>query len=60
VRKVEKGLGHPVMQDRLQVELALLAAQWLAAAVLRPAGDRKMRLARSARILPPGRAAATV
>jgi len=37
VRKAEEGLGHSVGEDRLQVELALLASQWLGAAVLRPA-----------------------
>jgi len=37
VRKAEESLGRPVIQDRLQVELALLASQWLGAAVLRPA-----------------------
>jgi len=38
VRKAEESLGHPIGQDRLNVELALLASQWLGAAVLRPAG----------------------
>jgi PucR C-terminal helix-turn-helix domain/GGDEF-like domain len=37
VRKAEESLTHPIAQDRLRVELALLAAQWLGAAVLRPA-----------------------
>ena len=37
VRKAEQSLGRPVSEDRLQVELALLASQWLGAAVLRPA-----------------------
>ena len=37
VRKAEESLRHPVVQDRLRIELALLAAQWLGAAVLRPA-----------------------
>jgi hypothetical protein len=46
VRKAEEALGHPVMPDRLQVELALLASQWLGAAVLRPAGDPETRLPR--------------
>ena len=41
VRKAEESLQHPVAQDRLLVELALLATQWLGAAVLRPgAGAR--------------------
>jgi DNA-binding PucR family transcriptional regulator len=39
VRKAEEGLRRPVAQDRLRVELALLAAQWLGAAVLRSAGE---------------------
>jgi DNA-binding PucR family transcriptional regulator len=38
IRKAEESLGHPVGENRLQVELALLASQWLGAAVLRPAG----------------------
>jgi DNA-binding PucR family transcriptional regulator len=38
VRKAEESLRRPVAQDRLRVELALLAAQWLGPAVLRPAG----------------------
>ena len=38
VRKAEESLGHPIGQDRLNVELALLASQWLGLAVLRPAG----------------------
>ena len=36
VRKAEESLRHPVAQDRLLVELALLATQRLGAAVLRP------------------------
>jgi hypothetical protein len=47
VRKAEEGLGHPVMKDRLQVELALLATQWMGAAVLRQPDGRETRLARS-------------
>jgi PucR C-terminal helix-turn-helix domain len=35
VRKAEQSLGRPVCEDRLQIELALLASQWLGAAVLR-------------------------
>jgi DNA-binding PucR family transcriptional regulator len=35
VRKAEEALGHPVDQNRLSVELALLASQWLGATVLR-------------------------
>jgi hypothetical protein len=38
VRKAEQGLGRPIGEDRLQIELALLASQWLGAAVLRHAG----------------------
>ena len=36
VRKAEESLRHPVAQDRLLVELALLDTQRLGAAVLRP------------------------
>jgi PucR C-terminal helix-turn-helix domain/GGDEF-like domain len=35
VRKAEQRLGRPIGADRLQVELALLAAQWLGGTVLR-------------------------
>jgi DNA-binding PucR family transcriptional regulator len=35
VRKAEEALGHPVADNRLAVELALLASQWLGATVLR-------------------------
>jgi hypothetical protein len=38
VRKAERSLGHPVGDNRLHVELALLASQWLGAAVLRQPG----------------------
>jgi hypothetical protein len=38
VHKAEEALGHPVDENRLQVELALLASQWLGAAVLRQPG----------------------
>jgi DNA-binding PucR family transcriptional regulator len=38
VRKAEESIGGPVGQDRLQVELALLACHWPGAPVLRPAG----------------------
>ena len=41
VRKAEESLRHPITQDRLHVELALLASQWLGAAVLRPADEPK-------------------
>src|SRR5439155_20881650 len=40
VRKAEESLQHPVVQDRLRIELALLAAHWLGVAVLRPAGGQ--------------------
>jgi len=36
--KAEESLGHPVGENRLHVELALLASQWLGAAGLRRAG----------------------
>jgi len=39
VRKAEETLRHPIVQDRLRTELALLAAQWLGPAVLRSAGS---------------------
>ena len=38
VRKAEESLGRPVGEDRLNVGLALLATQWLGAAVLRQPG----------------------
>jgi DNA-binding PucR family transcriptional regulator len=38
VRKAEEALGHPLDDNRLQVELALLASQWLGATVLRHPG----------------------
>jgi hypothetical protein len=38
VRKAEESLGRPIGEDRLGVELALLASHWLGAAVLRQAG----------------------
>jgi PucR C-terminal helix-turn-helix domain len=38
VRKAEEGLGRPIDEDRLHVELALLASQWLGATVLRQVG----------------------
>jgi DNA-binding PucR family transcriptional regulator len=39
VRKAEESLGRPVTQDRLHIELGLLASQWLGSAVLRTAGE---------------------
>jgi len=47
VRKAEEGLRRPISQDRLHIELALLASQWLGAAVLRPPDEPAPRLARS-------------
>ncbi len=41
IRKAESSLGHPVAENRLHVELALLATQWLGAAVLRQPGTRR-------------------
>jgi DNA-binding PucR family transcriptional regulator len=38
IGKAEESLGRPVGEDRLQIELALLAAQWLGPAVLRQVG----------------------
>ena len=38
IRKAEESLGHPVGENRLHVELALLASQWLGPAALRQAG----------------------
>jgi hypothetical protein len=35
VRRAEESLDRPVGADHLQVELALLACQWLGASVLR-------------------------
>ena len=37
IGKAEESLGRPVGEDRLHVELALLATQWLGSAVLRQA-----------------------
>jgi DNA-binding PucR family transcriptional regulator len=45
VRKAEESLRHPISQDRLHVELALLASHWLGAAVLRPADEPRTSLA---------------
>jgi DNA-binding PucR family transcriptional regulator len=39
VRKAEEAIGHPVGDNRLHVELALLASQWLGATVLRQPGQ---------------------
>jgi hypothetical protein len=40
VRQAEESLRHQVTRDRLRIELALLAAQWLGPAVLRKADAR--------------------
>jgi PucR C-terminal helix-turn-helix domain/GGDEF-like domain len=37
IRKARESLDQPLADNRLQVELALLASEWLGAAVLRPA-----------------------
>jgi DNA-binding PucR family transcriptional regulator len=36
VRKAEEALGRPLSARRRDVELALLACEWLGASVLRP------------------------
>ncbi len=38
IRKAKEGLGCPIEENRLHVELALLASQWLGATVLRHVG----------------------
>ena len=38
IRRAEESLGCPVAEDRLHLELALLASEWLGQAVLRQAG----------------------
>ncbi len=43
VRKAEEGLGRSVSQNRLHIELALLATQWLGPAVLRPVDELATR-----------------
>jgi len=47
IRKAEERLGRPVSEDRLYIELALLASQWLGASVLRPADEPATRSTRS-------------
>jgi DNA-binding PucR family transcriptional regulator len=42
IGKAEESLGRPVAEDRLQIELALLAAQWLGSTVLRQAGSPRL------------------
>ncbi len=41
IGKAEESLGRPIGEDRLHIELALLASQWLGAAVLRQARARR-------------------
>ncbi len=36
IRKAEESLGHPVAENRQDIELALQVSRWLGAAVLRP------------------------
>ena len=43
VRKAEEGLGRSVSQNRLHIELALLASHWLGNAVLRPVDELATR-----------------
>ena len=40
VRKAEEAIGYPVDDNRLHLELALLASRWLGATVLRHPGDQ--------------------
>ena len=42
IGKAEESLGRPVGEDRLHLELALLAAQWLASTVLRQVGSPRL------------------
>jgi DNA-binding PucR family transcriptional regulator len=42
VGKAEESLGRPVGEDRLHIELALLAAEWLGSTVLRQAGPPRL------------------
>ena len=41
IGKAEESLGRPVGEDRLHIELALLAARWLGPAVLRQVGPSR-------------------
>ena len=41
-RKAEESLGRPVAEDRLNIERALLAAQWLGSTVLRQVGTSRL------------------
>jgi DNA-binding PucR family transcriptional regulator len=42
IGKAEESLGRPVGGDRLHIELALLAAEWLGSAVLRQVGPARL------------------
>lgn len=42
IGKAEESLGRPVGEDRLHIELALLAAQWLGPTVLRQVGPPRL------------------
>ena len=42
IGKAEESLGRPVGEDRLHIELALLAAQWLGSTVLRQVGPARL------------------
>lgn len=42
LRRAEEGLGRPIDDNRLQVELALLASHWLGSAVLRQLGEPRL------------------
>ena len=42
IGRAEESLGRPVGGDRLHIELALLAAQWLGSAVLRQVGPPRL------------------
>ena len=41
IRQAQESLGRPLDENRLGVELALLAGHWLGSAVLRPADSRR-------------------
>jgi hypothetical protein len=47
VRKAEETLQRPIGQDRLQIELALLASHRLGRVALRPVGEPGPSLPRS-------------
>jgi hypothetical protein len=59
VRKAEESLCRPIDEKRLHLELALLASQWLSAAVLQRPGDvqpRDRHGTGTEAVLAPGRA----